>query len=83
MKKLRKASVAVYLATEEGPAYDLSEMLRTAAELLAALSPLPEPYPGSDRGLAEMFPGVSIPMLRGVQEAAFRAGRASALAPPP
>jgi hypothetical protein len=36
VKRLRKASVAVYLAAEEGPADDLSDMLRLAADTLDA-----------------------------------------------
>jgi hypothetical protein len=34
VKRLRKASVAVYLAAEEGPADDLSDMLRLAADAI-------------------------------------------------
>jgi len=38
-------------------------------------------YPDSDRGLKQMCPGVPVAILRGIQEAAFRAGRESVLTP--
>lgn len=38
-----------------------------------------EVYPNSDRGLREMCPGVPLPILRGIQEAAFRSGREDAI----
>lgn len=34
IKRCRKTSVAVYLATEEGPASDISECLKEAAEVI-------------------------------------------------
>jgi hypothetical protein len=48
---------------------------------LAALSTPAPVYPNSDRGLREMCPGVPVATLRGIQEAAFRAGRESIAAP--
>lgn len=50
--------------------------------LKAAQVPPQDPpvYPNSDKGLAQMCPGVPLPTLRGIQEAAFRAGREDALA---
>jgi hypothetical protein len=55
---------------------DEAAMKAVLAWVAPASVAAPELYPGSDRGLAQMFPGVSLPLLRGIQEAAFRAGRA-------
>jgi len=53
-----------------------------AAELQAALAQGGVAvYPNSDRGLKQMCPGVPVATLRGIQEAAFRAGRESVLTP--
>jgi hypothetical protein len=51
---------------------------RKMVEALALPSDDREIYPGSDLGLAQMCPGVPVETLRGIQAAAFRAGRESA-----
>lgn len=71
------ADAAIVGRTYDWP--DVLAVVRAAADKLKAAPPEVEVYPNSDRGLAQMFPGVSVPLLRGIQEAAFRAGREDAL----
>lgn len=72
-----------YCELQDG--FDTSKgIAENVRQVLAALAAPPaEVYPNSDKGLREMCPGVSVDVLRGIQEAAFRAGRESMAQVPP
>lgn len=77
--EFRDAVEALLVGTPyERPADAVQDFEGLYGRLRSALAAAPV-YPGSDRGLKEMCPGVPVATLRGIQEAAFRAGREDAL----